>query len=35
MRVKVKKKSQLQEKSVAKDLDAKTVIASGALWETF
>lgn len=28
----VKKKSQLQEKSVAKDLDAKTVIASGALW---
>ena len=30
--MKVKKKSQLQEKSVAKDLDAKTVIASGALW---
>ena len=30
--MKVKKKSQLQEKSVAKDLDAKTVVASGALW---
>lgn len=30
--MKVKKKSQLQEKSVAKDLNAKTVIASGALW---
>ena len=30
--MKVKKKSQLQEKSVAKDLDAQTVIASGALW---
>ena len=30
--MKVKKKSQIQEKSVAKDLDAKTVIASGALW---
>lgn len=30
--MRVKKKSQLQEKSVAKDLDAKTVIASGALW---
>ena len=30
--MKVKKKSQLQEKSVAKDLEAKTVIASGALW---
>ena len=30
--MKIKKKSQLQEKSVAKDLDAKTVIASGALW---
>ena len=29
--MKVKKKSQLQEKSVAKDLDAKTVVASGAL----
>lgn len=28
----VKKKSQIQEKSVAKDLNAKTVIASGALW---
>jgi hypothetical protein len=28
----VKKKSQLQEKSVAKDLNAKTVVASGALW---
>ena len=28
----VKKKSQKQEKSVAKDLNAKTVIASGALW---
>lgn len=28
----VKKKSKLQEKQVAKDLDAKTVIASGALW---
>ena len=30
--MKVKKKSQIQEKSVAKDLDAKTVVASGALW---
>ena len=30
--MKVKKKSQLQEKSVAKDLNAKTIIASGALW---
>ena len=30
--MRVKKKSQLQEKSVAKDLDARTVIASGALW---
>lgn len=30
--MRVKKKSQLQEKSVAKDLEAKTVIASGALW---
>lgn len=30
--MKVKKKSQLQERGVAKDLDAKTVIASGALW---
>ena len=30
--MKVKKKSQLQEKSVAKDLNAKTVVASGALW---
>lgn len=29
--VKVKKKSQLQEKSVAKDLNARTVVASGAL----
>ena len=28
----VKKKSQLQEKSVAKDLEARTVVASGALW---
>lgn len=28
----VKKKSQLQEKSVAKDLNARTVVASGALW---
>ena len=28
----VKKKSQKQEKSVAKDLNAHTVIASGALW---
>lgn len=28
----IKKKSQLQEKSVAKDLDARTVVASGALW---
>lgn len=27
-----KKKSQLQEKSVAKDLNARTVVASGALW---
>ena len=30
--MKVKKKSQLQEKRVAKDLEAKTVVASGALW---
>lgn len=30
--MKVKKKSQLQEKSVAKDLNARTVVASGALW---
>ena len=30
--MKVKKKSQLQEKSVAKDLNAQTVVASGALW---
>ena len=30
--MKVKKKSQIQEKSVAKDLEAKTVVASGALW---
>ena len=30
--MKVKKKSQLQEKRVAKDLDARTVVASGALW---
>lgn len=30
--MKLKKKSQLQEKSVAKDLNAKTVVASGALW---
>lgn len=28
----VKKKSQKQEKSVAKDLNARTVVASGALW---
>lgn len=28
----VKKKSQLQEISVAKDLNARTVVASGALW---
>lgn len=28
----VKKKSQIQERSVAKDLNAETVIASGALW---
>ncbi len=28
----VKKKSQLQEKQVAKDLSAEVVIASGALW---
>lgn len=28
----VKKKSQLQERSVAKDLNARTVVASGALW---
>ena len=28
----VKKKSQLQEKRVAKDLNARTVVASGALW---
>ena len=30
--MKVKKKSQLQEKSVAKDLNARVVVASGALW---
>ena len=30
--MKVKKKSQLQEARVAKELNAKTVIASGALW---
>lgn len=30
--MRVKKKSQLQERSVAKDLNAKTVVASGALW---
>lgn len=30
----VKKKSQLQEKSVAKDLNARTVVASGALWNS-
>lgn len=30
--MKVKKKSQLQERSVAKDLNARTVVASGALW---
>lgn len=28
----VKKRSQLQEKSVARDLNAKTIVASGALW---
>ena len=28
----VKKKSQLQERRVAKDLNARTVVASGALW---
>lgn len=28
----VKKRSQLQEKQVAKQFDAKTVVASGALW---
>lgn len=28
----VKKRSQKQEKSVAKDFDAKVVVASGALW---
>lgn len=28
----VKKKSQLQERRVAKDLNAQTVVASGALW---
>ena len=27
-----RKKSQLQEKSVAKEFNAKTVIASGSLW---
>ena len=32
MKMQVKKKSQLQEKSVAKDLNARTVVASGALW---
>lgn len=32
MTVQVKKKSQLQERSVAKDLNARTVVASGALW---
>ena len=30
--MKIKKKSQLQERSVAKDLNAQTVVASGALW---
>lgn len=30
--MKVRKISQKQEKSVAKDLDAKVVVASGALW---
>ena len=29
----VRKISQKQEKSVAKDLNARTVVASGALWE--
>lgn len=28
----VKKRSQLQEKAVARELNAKTVVASGALW---
>ena len=28
----VRKISQKQEKSVAKDLNARTVVASGALW---
>ena len=28
----IRKSSQKQEKSVAKDLNAKTVVASGALW---
>ena len=28
----VKKRSQIQEKSVAKDMGAKTVVASGAMW---
>ena len=32
MTMQVKKKSQKQEKSVAKDLNARTVVASGALW---
>lgn len=32
MRKTVKKRSQKQEKSVAKELDAKLVVASGALW---
>lgn len=28
----VKKRSQLQERAVAKDLNARTIVASGALW---
>ena len=32
IKMQVKKKSQLQERSVAKDLNAQTVIASGSLW---
>lgn len=30
----VKKRSQIQEKSVAKDMGAKTVVASGAMWSS-
>lgn len=32
VRKSVKKKSQKQEASVAKEMDARTVVASGALW---